>query len=147
MALSRSEHSAQRFYSMSAQICKERAAYYAILQSSRTGDDITPWLQWFLGCLDHALDGAGDILAAVLRKARFWKQHEGGSFNERQRHMLDRLLDGFAGKLTSSRWAAIEKCSQDTASRDIADLIERGILKKDAAGGRSTSYSLVDDAG
>ena len=101
-------------------------------------------MQWFLGCLDRAFDGAEVILANVLRKARFWEAHAGASFNDRQRKVVNRLLDGFEGKLTSSKWAKLAKCSQDTASRDINDLVHRGILAKDAAGGRSTSYSLTE---
>jgi Fic family protein len=149
MALARSEHSAQRFYSMSAQIRLERDAYYDILEATQKGDlDITEWLEWFLACLDRAFGKADDTLADVMRKARFWQAHTGASFNERQRDMINRLLDGFEGKLTSSKWAKIEKCSQDTALRDIDDLVGRGMLAKDAAGGRSTSYSLVvPDAG
>lgn len=144
MALARSEHSAQRFYSMSAQIRVERDAYYGILEKTQKGDlDITPWLDWFLGCLRRAIDGAQTTLASVLTKANFWKVHAGEQFNERQRKILNRLFDGFEGKLTSSKWAALGKCSQDTASRDIDDLVRRGILARDAAGGRSTSYSLV----
>jgi Fic family protein len=144
MALARSENSPQRFYSMSAQIRIERKAYYDILETTqKSGLDVTPWLQWFLGCLDRAFDGAESTLAAVFRKAEFWKTHAAASINERQRDMLNRLLDGFAGKLTSSKWAAIEKCSADTALRDITELIEHGILKKDSAGGRNTSYSLA----
>jgi Fic family protein len=103
-------------------------------------------MQWFLGCLDRAFDGAEATLASVLRKARFWDIHAGESFNERQRKVVNRLLDGFHGKLTSSKWASLAKCSQDTAGRDINDLVTRGILAKDAAGGRSTSYSLVAPA-
>jgi Fic family protein len=142
--LARSEHSAQRFYSMSAQIRLERNAYYDILEATQKGDlDITPWLQWFLACLGRALDGAETILGSVLLKAEFWKRHAGEIFNARQRNVLNRLLDGFEGKLTSSKWAALAKCSQDTASRDIDDLLGRNILKKNAAGGRSTSYSLL----
>jgi Fic family protein len=145
MALARSEQSPQRFYSMSAQIRRERKAHYDILESTQKGDlDITPWLQWFLDCLDRAISGAEDILAAVNKKATFWKGHAGEAFHERQRDMLTRLLDGFEGKLTSSKWALIEKCSPDTALRDITDLIDRGVLRKDQAGGRSTSYSLVE---
>jgi Fic family protein len=144
MALARSEKSPQRFYSMSAQIRVERKAYYDVLEETQKGDlDITGWLEWFLGCLGRAIDGAEEILAAVLRKARFWETHSGEQFNERQRKMLNRLLDGFEGKLTSSKWAVLGKCSQDTASRDIDDLLKRGVLIKDAAGGRSTSYSLA----
>lgn len=144
MALARSEKSPQRFYSMSAQIRVERKAYYNVLEVTQKGDlDITGWLEWFLGCFGRAVDGAEETLAAVLAKARFWETHSGEQFNERQRNMLNRLLDGFEGKLTSSKWAVLGKCSQDTASRDIATLVKRGILIKDAAGGRSTSYSLA----
>jgi Fic family protein len=144
MALARSERSPQRFYSMSAQIRLEREAYYGILESTQKGDlDITEWLAWFLSCLDRAFTRADDILADVLRKARFWQRFAGASFNDRQRDMINRLLDGFEGKLTSSRWARIERCSQDTALRDIDDLMGRGVLARQAAGGRSTSYSLV----
>ncbi len=143
--LARSEKTAQRFYSMSAQIRQERNAYYDILESTQKGDlDITPWLQWFLACLGRAFDGAETILRSVLQKAKFWELHAGQSFNDRQRTVINRLLDGFEGKLTSSKWATLAKCSQDTASRDIDDLLERSILLKDAAGGRSTSYSLAD---
>ena len=144
MALARSEKSPRRFYSMSAQIRVERKGYYNILEATqKDGLDITPWLEWFLSCLGRAFDGADDILSSVLAKARFWKACEGQAFNDRQRLMLNRLLDGFEGKLTSSKWAAIAKCSQDTAIRDIDDLVKRHVLIKDAAGGRSTSYSLL----
>ncbi len=144
MQLARSEQSPQRFYSMSAQIRQERKAYYEILESTQKGDlDITAWLAWFLACLGRAIDGAESILAGVLKKARFWEKHAGDALNDRQRDMLNRLLDGFEGKLTSSKWAALEKCSPDTALRDISDLLERGILVKDEGGGRSTSYSLA----
>jgi Fic family protein len=145
MALARSENSAQRFYSMSAQIRQERKAYYDILESTQKGDlDITPWFAWFLGCLDRALEGAESTSARVLKKDAFWKAHASAQLNARQIKVLNRLLDGFEGKLTSSKWAKLAKCSQDTAGRDIDDLIKRGILAKDAAGGRSTSYSLVE---
>jgi Fic family protein len=144
MALARSEGSPQRFYSMSAQIRIERAAYYGILEATQKGDlDITAWMEWSLGCLDCAFDGAEIILASVLAKARFWERHAGSPMQDRQRLVIDRLLDGFEGKLTSSKYAKLTKCSQDTASRDIDDLIARGILLKDLAGGRSTSYSLA----
>ncbi len=144
MSLARSENSPQRFYSMSAQIRIERKAYYDMLESTQRGDlDVTPWLEWFLGCLDRAFDGAETILAAVLQKAEFWKKHAGARINPRQRDMLNRLLDGLEGKLTSSKWALIEKCSPDTALRDITELVEQGILQRDEAGGRSTSYSLA----
>jgi Fic family protein len=146
MSLARSEESTQRFYSMSAQIRLERKAYYDILESTQKGDlDITPWMEWFLGCLDRAFNGAEKTLAVVFKKADFWKKHSSASLNERQRDILNRLLDGFDGKLTSSKWAIIEKCSPDTALRDIADLIEHRLLKKDEGGGRSTSYSLIEE--
>jgi Fic family protein len=143
MSLARSEHSPRRFYSMSAQIRIERKEYYEMLENTQKGDlDIKPWLEWFLGCLDRAFDGAETILAAVLEKAEFWKKHAAAKINDRQRDMLNRLLDGFEGKLTSSKWALIEKCSADTALRDITELVEQGILQRNEAGGRSTSYSL-----
>ena len=145
MMLARAEKSAQRFYSMSAQISKERGKYYDYLEETQKGDlDITDHLEWFLGCMERAFDGAEIILKDVLRKSRFWERHSGEEFNVRQRNILNRLMEGFEGKLTSSKWAKITKCSQDTAGRDIEDLIKRHILKKDAAGGRSTSYSLVE---
>lgn len=148
MSLARSEESPQRFYSMSAQIRLERKTYYDILEATQKGDlDITPWMEWFLGCLDRAFDGAEKTLASVFAKANFWKKHSAAPLNVRQRDIINRLLDGFEGKLTSSKWATIEKCSPDTALRDIDDLLTRGILKKDAGGGRSTSYSLVEDPG
>jgi len=144
LVLARSEQSAQRFYSMSAQIRQERADYYEKLEETQKRDlDITRWLDWFLGCLGRAIEGAEAISAGVLRKARFWKRHAAVALNERQRDMLDRLLGGFEGKLTSSKWAKLTQCSPDTALRDIDALIKAGILLKDAAGGRSTSYSLA----
>lgn len=143
MMLARSEKSAQRFYSMSSQILKERNAYYDVLESCQKGSlDITPWFEWFLACLKRAIEASSELLESILIKARFWETHAGASFNERQRMILNRLLDGFDGKLTSSKWAKIGKCSQDTALRDINDLVERNILMKDDAGGRSTSYFL-----
>lgn len=145
LALARSEESAQRFYSMSSQIRAERKAYYEALERTQKGSlDVTLWLRWFLACLERAFDRAETILASVLQKARFWALHAAATLNQRQRAILNRLLDGFEGKLTSSKWAKLAKCSQDTALRDIDDLLERGILRRDTAGGRSTSYSLVD---
>ncbi len=143
MALARSEKSSQRYYSMSAQIRKERNAYYDILELTQQGDlDITPWMTWFLGCLERAIEQAATTLGAVLAKARFWQSHAGVAINERQQLLLNMLLDGFEGKLTTSKWAKIAKCSQDTAYRDILTLTEKGILAKDETGGRTTSYSL-----
>lgn len=145
MALARAERSAQRFYSLSAQIARERDRYYDQLEATQKGDlDITDHLLWFIGCFERALANADTLLAGALAKARFWERHAATPLNERQRSMLHRLLDGFQGKLTSSKWAGIAKCSPDTALRDIEALIGLGILVKDAAGGRSTSYSLVD---
>lgn len=144
MALARSEQTGQRFYSMSTQICHERNAYYTMLEQTQKGGlDITAWQDWFLGCLQRAITRAQDALANVLAKARFWERFAKEPLNERQIKVLNRLLDDFEGKLTTSKWAKLAKCSQDTAHRDIRDLIERGALKKDAGGGRSTSYSLV----
>ena len=143
--LARSEDSAQRFYSMSAQIRAERNDYYEILERTQKGTlDITPWLQWFLGCLGRAFDGTELTLRAVLRKARFWERTSGLPVNDRQRAVLNQLLDGFEGKLTTQKWARLAKCSHDTALRDIYSLIEMDLLQKDPAGGRSTSYSLRD---
>lgn len=144
LALARSERSAQRFYSMSTQIRQDRDGYYDILETTQKGRlDITPWLEWFLECLDRALDGAEGSLASIFAKAQFWDAHAATPLNPRQRDILNRLLDGFDGKLTTSKYAKIEKCSQDTAYRDINGLIEMRVLKKDDAGGRSTSYSLI----
>ncbi len=144
MALARSEESSQRFYSMSAQIRHERNDYYTRLEHTQKGElDITPWQDWFLNCLLRAIEGAQNTLGAVLEKARFWERFSKEPLNERQIKVLNRLLDGFEGKLTTSKWAKIAKCSQDTAYRDILDLIERGALQRDPGGGRSTSYSLV----
>lgn len=141
--LARSEHSAQRFYSMSTQIRHERNDYYDILERTQKGTlDITPWLEWFLGCLGRAFDGTEATLATVMRKARFWERAERLSINERQRALLNRMLDGLIGKLTTQKWATLAKCSHDTALRDIQGLIDQGLLTKDEGGGRSTSYSL-----
>lgn len=145
-ALARSENSPQRFYSMSAQIRQERNDYYDILERTQKGTlEVTPWMEWFLGCLGRAFDGTEITLAAVLRKARFWESHARVPMNDRQRDIINRLLDGFTGKLTTRKWAALTKSSHDTALRDIQALIEFGILQKDAGGGRSTSYSLQEN--
>jgi Fic family protein len=144
MALARSENSPQRFYSMSAQIRQERSAYYNILEETQKGIlDITSWLDWFFGCLGRAIDGAQITLGAILAKARFWETFGRVTLKERQRLVLNRLLDGFEGKLTSSKYAKLAQCSQDTAQRDIRSLVEHGILVRNPEGGRSTSYSLA----
>jgi Fic family protein len=145
MTLARSEQSAQRFYSMSAQIRNERNVYFDGLEATPKGAlDVTEHLEWFLDCLGRAFDEVKDRLAAVIGKARFWRFFAAQPFNDRQRLIINKLLDGPEGKLTSSKWAKLAKCSQDTALRDIQDLVERGVLKKGTAGGRSTSYSLVE---
>ena len=147
MALARSEGTPRRFYSMSAQIRVERKSYYETLERTQKGDlDITTWVVWFLDCLDRAFGSAETILASVLRKARFWDAHAGDRLNDRQRLIVNRLLNGFEGKLTSSKYAVLAKCSQDTAARDIEDLSAKSILVRDPAGGRSTSYSVIGDA-
>lgn len=143
-SLARSEGSPQRFYSMSAQIQRERTAYYGILEATQKGDlDITGWLEWFLDCLERAIVGAEATLSHVRLKARFWETLQHQPLNERQREVINRLLDGFEGKLTSSKWAQLTKTSPDTALRDITDLVARGILVRDTAGGRSTHYLLA----
>ena len=144
MALARSENSPRRFYSMSAQIRQERGAYYRVLEQTTKGTlDITSWMDWFLGCLGRAIDGAQTTLSAVLAKARFWEALAGVAINERQRLVLSLLLNGFEGKLTTSKYAKLAKCSHDTALRDILPLVERGILVRNPEGGRSTSYALA----
>lgn len=143
MALARSENSPQRFYGMSAQIRQERNAYYDILERTQKGTmDVTPWMEWFLDCLGRAIDGAQTTLSSVLSKARFWERIQGIPLSERQRLVLNKLLDGFDGKLTTSKYATLAKCSHDTALRDIQQLVEQGILAQNAEGGRSTSYTL-----
>jgi Fic family protein len=144
MSLARSEGSAQRFYSMSAQIREERTDYYRILeQTQRSTMDVTAWMEWFLGCLARAIQGAQSALAAVMAKGRYWEKLRDVPLNERQRIVITRLIDGFEGKLTSSKWAALTKSSPDTALRDIQQLVEYGVLIRNPGGGRSTSYSLA----
>ncbi|MFN8428796.1 MAG: Fic family protein [Spirosomataceae bacterium] len=143
MLLARADKSKQRFYSMSAQIRLERKSYYDILEKTQKGDlNITDWLLWFLDCLLKALKSTETVLARVLTKADFWQKQKDTDLNVRQKLMLNKLLDGFEGKLTSSKWAKITKTSTDTALRDIQDLQNKNILKKDEAGGRSTNYEL-----
>lgn len=144
MQLARGDGSTQRFYSMSNQILAERRQYYDVLEKTQQGNsDITAWLAWFLTCLERALAGSRKVLESVLVKAEFWERHRQTALNDRQRSMLNKLFDGFDGKLTSSKWAKIAKCSPDTALRDINDLIDKGILRKEAGGGRSTNYELA----
>ncbi len=145
LLLARADGSPQRFYSLSAQIQRERKAYYEILErTQRQSMDVTEWLTWFLDTLHRAIEQAHQTLDAVLAKSRFWQRWAAIPLNERQIKLLNRLLDGFEGKLTSSKWAAIAKCSPDTALRDINDLLSRGVLRKSNASGRSTSYELSD---
>lgn len=148
LAMARSERSPQRFYSMSAQIQREREVYYDTLEKTQKESmDITLWIEWFLACIGRAVESAGTTLAAVLGKARFWEAIRGTAINERQRLVLNRLLDGFDGKLTTSKYAKLTKSSPDTALRDISFLVDRGILVINPGGGRSTSYSLRADPG
>ncbi len=145
LQLARADGSARRFYSMSAQIRKERKEYYHVLETTQKGSlDITTWLRWFLECLNRSLLATDETLAAILQKARFWERHAATQLNQRQRLLLNKLLDGFEGKLTSSKWAKIAKTSTDTALRDIQDLLHKKILEKEVGGGRSTSYVLVE---
>jgi len=144
MLLAQSDKSSQRFYSMSAQIRIERKQYYEILEKTQSGNlDITDWIKWFLSCLKNALKSTDTILNRVLFKADFRTRNSETVMNERQKKLLNKILDGFEGKLTSSKWAKIAKCSKDTAVRDINDLINKNILKKEDAGGRSTNYVCV----
>ena len=142
--LAQSEDSAQRFYSMSAQILKQRDDYYKILERMQKGDaDITDWLVWFLQTLEQALIVAQTTTDKIIHKASFWQMHRQHALNTRQAAMLNTLLTDFYGKLTTKKWAVMTKCSIDTALRDINYLIEKGMLKKSQASGRSTSYELA----
>ncbi|MDE2598423.1 MAG: Fic family protein [Rhodocyclaceae bacterium] len=144
LLLARADGQQQRFYSLSAQIQRERAAYYDILEKTQKGSmDVTAWLSWFMDALLHAFGHAQETLDAVLAKARYWQAWAGIPMNERQTKVLNRLLDGFEGKLTSSKWAKLAKCSQDTALRDIKELLDSGVLAKSDSGGRSSSYDLA----
>ncbi|MDB5159292.1 MAG: Fic family protein [Mucilaginibacter sp.] len=144
MQLARADGTPQRFYSMSAQILREKVAYYDMLEQTQKGGlDITPWLTWFLDCLFHAMDHTEETLSAVVNRARFWEKNREIALNSRQQYMVGVLLDEFYGKLTSTKWAKITKSSPDTALRDIQDLIEKGILEKEPGGGRNTTYALI----
>ncbi|HUX79709.1 MAG TPA: Fic family protein [Alphaproteobacteria bacterium] len=145
MALAQSEKNSQRFYSLSSQIRSERADYYEMLERTQKGSlDVTSWMEWFLNCLTRAIQGSENALESVLRKARFWERVSSISLNARQRKVLNLMLDdSFKGKLTTSKWAKLAKCSQDTAYRDILSLVNQGILAINSEGGRSTSYSIV----
>ena len=145
MLLARAEGSGERFYSMSAQILEERKGYFEILQKvQHSTGDITGWLEWFLHCLKNAMLATENITQKILRKAEFWKRHDHTPINERQRLVLNKLFDGFEGKLQTSKWAKITKISTDTALRDIKDLVEKGILQQTDEGGRNVNYKLAD---
>lgn len=144
MLLCRADGSGKRFYSMSYQISLEKNKYYDVLEKTQKGNgDITEWLLWFLDCLDKAVESTTETLSSVLSKARFWDVHKEDRFNERQMKIVNMLFDDFFGKLTTSKWAKIAKCSSDTALNDINDLISKGVLKKNEEGGRSTNYSII----
>ena len=148
MTLARSDKSIRRFYSMSAQIRIERNQYYEKLEKTQKGNsDLTEWILLFLQCLINAIDSTDQTLSKILHKAEFWKLHSTTILNDRQQKIINRLLDGFDGKLTSSKWGKINKCSQDTALRDIQDLIKKDVLQKEASGGRSTNYELKEIPG
>ena len=145
LLLARADRSPQRFYSLSAQIQRERKEYYAILERTQKGTlDVTGWLMWFLAAVQRAIETAQHTLDAVFVKARFWQRWAGTALNERQMRLINRMLDGFDGKLTSGKWASIAKCSPDTALRDLNELVALGIVQRSSAGGRSTSYELSD---
>ena len=141
--LARSESSKERFYSLSKQILAERNDYYAVLKKTQHNNDITDWLVWFLNCLKTALLETENSMQNILLKTEFWEKHKDIQINERQRLMINKLFDDFYGKLTTSKWAKITKTSTDTALRDIKDLMEKGILQQEEAGGRSVNYSLI----
>lgn len=144
MLLARSENCGRRFYSMSTEIKLMQKEYYEVLERTQNGDgDITEWILWFLRCFEKALSSTEIILSSVLERTKFWEQNKSVEFNERQRKIINMLFDGFFGKLTSSKWAKIAKCSNDTALNDIKDLVAKGILVKNNEGGRSTNYSIV----
>ncbi len=144
LALARADQSTQRFYSLSAQIQKERKDYYALLEKTQKGNlEATEWLSWFLACLLRALQEADQLLSNVLFKANFWRRWAGTPLNARQSKVINRLLDGFEGQLNNKKWAGLGKCSSDTALRDINDLVDRGMLRRTEQGGRSTSYALA----
>lgn len=143
-ALAQSEGSPHRFYSMSSQIGREREDYYAILERTQKGGlDVSDWLQWFLACFTRAIDGAEVSGEGVLRKAEFWRTHEKLAMSKRQRTILNRYLDGFEGKITAKKWAILGKCSSASAQRDIADLVDKGVLQRNPGGSKNTSYALV----
>ena len=145
MQLSRSDGTPKRFYSMSNQIQADKKNYYDILERTQRGNgDVTEWVQWFLDCLKKSIDATEETLSSVLRKASFWEKYSEVTFNARQKKLINMLFDGFFGKLNTSKWAKIAKCSSDTALNDINDLVSKGVLVKNKEGGRSTNYSLCE---
>ena len=146
MMLARADGTTERYYSMSSQVLVERKQYYETLQKvQHSSGDITNWLEWFLQCLRNSLWATQTSTQRIFRKTEFWKIHESTVFNERQRLVLNKIFEGFDGKLKSSKWAKMAKCSPDTALRDIKDLIDKGILRQEGEGGRSTNYELADN--
>jgi len=144
LRLARMDGGTVRFHSLSAAILSDRKEYYRVLETTQRGDmDVTPWLEWFLGCLGRALDRAEETIGGVLRRHTFWQRHAATAFNDRQRKILSMLLEDFEGKLTSGKWAKLAGCSSDTALRDIQSLVEKGILEQDEGGGRSTGYRIA----
>lgn len=144
MLLSRADNTSQRYYSLSSEILKHRKDYYIQLEKAQHGGlDITEWIVWFIETLSRALNTALEKTERIIRKVRFWDKHKDLQLNDRQRKVLNMLLDGFEGKLTSSKWYKINHCSQDTATRDLNDLVKKNILKKSSEGGRSTAYKLI----
>lgn len=145
MQLTRADEIPQRFYSMSSQIRIERKQYYSILEKTQKGSlDITDWIEWFIECLERAIAASEETLSSIIKKSRYWDLLHSKSLSDRQKMMINKLLDGFEGKLTSSKWAKISGCSQDTAMRDIQNLIDQRILNREDAGGRSTNYKLIE---
>jgi len=145
MMLARADGTKDRFYSMSSRIEAERKDYYLRLEAAQRGElDITSWLEWFLGCLERAIEGARHTLAAVLQKALIWQRINRQPVHDRQRLVINRMLNGFEGFLSTSKYAKLAKCSSDTALRDIQELVDRGILVRNPGGGRSTNYRLAD---
>jgi Fic family protein len=144
MLLTRADGTNRRYYSMSAQIRKERKAYYTMLERTQKGSlDVTPWMLWFLQCLHKSVNAASLQLNEVMHRSRFWQQHQYTPLNVRQTLMVNKRTDGFRGKLTTAKWAKMCKCSHDTALRDVNDLVSKGVLRKEDSGGRSTSYTLA----
>jgi Fic family protein len=144
LVLARTEGTGQRFYSVSAQIQRERSRYYEVLEWTQKGSlDVTRWLVWFMSCFSHAVDAAEEKSRGVLRKAEFWQRFAQEPLSVRQKTILNRFMDGFEGNLTASKWAALGKCSVDTASRDINDLLKRGLLVRNPGGSKRTSFSAA----